>query len=156
VHRRRALRRRGQPPPVTQALPRARRRWRAFADLPRRSAAPSRSPSAAFRPGLPILPRFVAGDDTISETEQSRLEAAELRRQAEQGLRQRLAGAPPAPGFTAADYDTRLAYELDVIARMKFPGYFLIVADFIKWAKAQGIPVGPGRGSGAGSSSPGR
>ena len=50
-----------------------------------------------------------------------------------------------------ADYEKRLAYELDVIARMKFPGYFLIVADFIKWAKAQGIPVGPGRGSGAGS-----
>ena len=43
------------------------------------------------------------------------------------------------------------SYELDVIAQMKFPGYFLIVSDFIKWAKAHGIPVGPGRGSGAGS-----
>ena len=106
-----------------------------------------------FRPKgrKPILPRFVAGDDTISETEQSRLEAAELRRQAEQGLRERLALSPAAAGFTAADYEARLAYELDVIARMKFPGYFLIVADFIKWAKAHGIPVGPGRGSGAGS-----
>ncbi|MBP0574633.1 hypothetical protein J8J27_28390, partial [Mycobacterium tuberculosis] len=42
-------------------------------------------------------------------------------------------------------------FELSIIERMKFPGYFLIVADFIKWAKAHGIPVGPGRGSGAGS-----
>ena len=50
-----------------------------------------------------------------------------------------------------APYRERLDYELDVIAQMKFPGYFLIVSDFIKWAKAQGIPVGPGRGSGAGS-----
>ncbi len=49
------------------------------------------------------------------------------------------------------EYDERLAFELDVIVKMKFPGYFLIVADFIKWAKAHGIPVGPGRGSGAGS-----
>src|SRR5690606_25034811 len=49
------------------------------------------------------------------------------------------------------DYKKRLQYELDVITQMKFPGYFLIVSDFIKWAKAQNIPVGPGRGSGAGS-----
>ena len=48
-------------------------------------------------------------------------------------------------------YRERLAFELDVIVNMKFPGYFLIVSDFIKWAKAHGIPVGPGRGSGAGS-----
>ena len=58
---------------------------------------------------------------------------------------------PLAPGFTAADYQKRLAFEIDVISKMKFPGYFLIVADFIQWAKANGIPVGPGRGSGAGS-----
>ncbi|MBC7832719.1 MAG: DNA polymerase III subunit alpha [Hyphomicrobium sp.] len=107
----------------------------------------------AFRPmgRKPILPRFVAVADEVSETELSRLEAEELRRQAEQGLAERLAAAPPAEGFATVDYEKRLAYELDVIARMKFPGYFLIVADFIKWAKAQGIPVGPGRGSGAGS-----
>ena len=55
------------------------------------------------------------------------------------------------PGYTEEDYRERLEFELGVIERMKFPGYFLIVADFIKWAKAQGIPVGPGRGSGAGS-----
>ncbi|AFL73095.1 DNA polymerase III subunit alpha [Thiocystis violascens] len=48
-------------------------------------------------------------------------------------------------------YDERLALELDVIVQMGFPGYFLIVADFIQWAKDNGIPVGPGRGSGAGS-----
>ncbi len=48
-------------------------------------------------------------------------------------------------------YFARLDFELDVIIQMGFPGYFLIVADFIKWAKGQGIPVGPGRGSGAGS-----
>ena len=51
----------------------------------------------------------------------------------------------------ARPYRERLEFELDVIAQMKFPGYFLIVSDFIKWAKAHGIPVGPGRGSGAGS-----
>ncbi len=49
------------------------------------------------------------------------------------------------------DYDQRLALELDVIVQMGFPGYFLIVADFINWAKQHDIPVGPGRGSGAGS-----
>ena len=49
-----------------------------------------------------------------------------------------------APGLTAKDYAERLDYELGVIERMKYPGYFLIVADFIQWAKAQGIPVGPG------------
>jgi DNA polymerase-3 subunit alpha len=56
-----------------------------------------------------------------------------------------------APGMTEEDYQKRLAFELDVITRMKYAGYFLIVSDFIKWAKAHGIPVGPGRGSGAGS-----
>ncbi|MBV52796.1 MAG: DNA polymerase III subunit alpha [Coxiellaceae bacterium] len=49
------------------------------------------------------------------------------------------------------DYQQRLKIELDVINRMGFPGYFLIVADFIRWSKANGVPVGPGRGSGAGS-----
>ena len=56
-----------------------------------------------------------------------------------------------APGRTVEEYHERLAFELGVIGSMKYPGYFLIVADFIQWAKAQGIPVGPGRGSGAGS-----
>jgi DNA polymerase-3 subunit alpha len=125
-----------------------------FADLPEAlDSTIEIAKRCAFRPKgrKPILPRFVAGDDAISETEQSRLEAAELKRQAEDGLRARLAAGGPAAGYTVEDYEKRLAYELDVIARMKFPGYFLIVSDFIKWAKAHGIPVGPGRGSGAGS-----
>ena len=63
----------------------------------------------------------------------------------------RLAAHGLAPGRTVEDYRERLDFELGVIERMKYPGYFLIVADFIQWAKAQGIPVGPGRGSGAGS-----
>lgn len=99
----------------------------------------------------PILPRFVASDDSLSELENFRLEAAELKRQAKAGLKERLATAGPAEGFTVEDYEKRLVYEVDVITQMKFPGYFLIVADFIKWSKSNGVPVGPGRGSGAGS-----
>ncbi|MFZ1431441.1 MAG: DNA polymerase III subunit alpha [Geminicoccaceae bacterium] len=88
----------------------------------------------------PILPTFA--DD----------EEAEMRRQAAEGLERRLAAMKPPPAAAAAaPYRERLAYELDVIAQMKFSGYFLIVSDFIKWAKAHGVPVGPGRGSGAGS-----
>jgi DNA polymerase-3 subunit alpha len=56
-----------------------------------------------------------------------------------------------APGLSEDDYRRRLEYELGVIEGMQYQGYFLIVADFIQWAKGQGIPVGPGRGSGAGS-----
>ncbi|WP_436439078.1 hypothetical protein, partial [Enterococcus faecium] len=78
-------------------------------------------------------------------------EAEELRRQAEDGLAWRLEKYGLAPGTTEEDYARRLAFEIDVITRMKYPGYFLIVSDFIKWAKSHGIPVGPGRGSGAGS-----
>src|SRR5690625_4673133 len=106
----------------------------------------------AFFPQVvkPILPPF--------DTEEGRGEAAELRAQAEAGLERRLAAhvyAPeddqPAREAKAAPYRERLAYELGIIEDMGFPGYFLIVADFIKWAKTQEIPVGPGRGSGAGS-----
>lgn len=85
----------------------------------------------------PILPRFAEN------------EVEALTRQAREGLAARLAVITPAA--PAQDYEKRLEFELDVILKMGFPGYFLIVADFIKWAKAQGIPVGPGRGSGAGS-----
>ena len=82
----------------------------------------------------------------------SRTRPRQLRREAEAGLEARLARAWAGAGlFDRSDYRARLAFELDVIVKMKFPGYFLIVADFIKYAKAQGIPVGPGRGSGAGS-----
>ncbi len=90
----------------------------------------------------PILPRF---------GEEGRDEAEELQEQARAGLSQRLAKHGPAEGFTVEDYEKRLEFELSIITRMKFPGYFLIVSDFIKWAKNQDIPVGPGRGSGAGS-----
>ena len=67
------------------------------------------------------------------------------------GLKKRLAKQDPAPGHTVADYEQRLDIELGVIIKMGFPGYFLIVADFINWSKENDIPVGPGRGSGAGS-----
>ncbi|WP_432449422.1 DNA polymerase III subunit alpha [Aliiroseovarius marinus] len=85
----------------------------------------------------PILPKFA--DD----------EVVELRRQANEGLQARLAVIPHA--VSVEEYQKRLDFELDIIEGMGFPGYFLIVADFIKWGKDQGIPVGPGRGSGAGS-----
>ena len=85
----------------------------------------------------PILPKFAED------------EVAELRRQAEEGLKGRLAVIPHAAEVKA--YEDRLEFELKIIEGMGFPGYFLIVADFIKWAKDQNIPVGPGRGSGAGS-----
>jgi DNA polymerase-3 subunit alpha len=97
----------------------------------------------------PLLPRFAGVGADPEEAE--RAEAAELRRQAEEGLERRLAHHGMAPGLTREVYDERLAFELSIIERMKFPGYFLIVSDFIKWGKAHGIPVGPGRGSGAGS-----
>jgi DNA polymerase III subunit alpha len=107
----------------------------------------------AYRPRgrAPILPRFVAVEEGASDEDRLAAETAELTRQAEEGLAARLEAHPPAQGFTVDDYWKRLAFEIGIIARMKFPGYFLIVADFIKWAKSHGIPVGPGRGSGAGS-----
>jgi len=77
--------------------------------------------------------------------------ASYIRQLARDGLKERLEHAPLAAGYTLDDYETRLERELDVIIKMGFPGYFLIVADFINWGKQNGIPVGPGRGSGAGS-----
>ncbi|GAA5006576.1 DNA polymerase III subunit alpha [Pseudoluteimonas lycopersici] len=74
-----------------------------------------------------------------------------IRAQSREGLAKRLEKSPLAEGRTREDYDARLELELGVIVEMGFPGYFLIVADFINWAKDHGIPVGPGRGSGAGS-----
>ncbi len=88
----------------------------------------------------PILPRFADGD-----------EGDVLRKLSEEGLRQRLATRGLMSGVDQETYAKRLAFELDVIIRMDFPGYFLIVHDFIKWSKDHNIPVGPGRGSGAGS-----
>src|SRR6185437_2560980 len=73
-----------------------------------------------------------------------------LRREAEAGLQRRLAALPPQPG-RAERYRARLDSELAVISTMGFSSYFLIVADFVRWARGNGVPVGPGRGSGAGS-----
>jgi DNA polymerase III subunit alpha len=73
------------------------------------------------------------------------------RTQSREGLAARLAAHGAAAGFSVEDYQSRLETEVDVIVAMGFPGYFLIVADFINWAKRHDIPVGPGRGSGAGS-----
>ncbi|MER0239185.1 DNA polymerase III subunit alpha [Fulvimarina sp. MAC8] len=105
----------------------------------------------SFRPKVrgPILPRFAGADADPAEAEKA--EAAELRRQAFEGLDRRIEKLGIADGHTVEEYKERLDFELTIIERMQFPGYFLIVADFIKWAKDQGIPVGPGRGSGAGS-----
>ena len=120
-----------------------------FADLPEAIASTVEiAQRCAFRPRVqaPILPRFSVGSEGAAVDE-----AAELRKRAEAGLEQRISNHGIAPSRTVEDYRERLAFELNVIAGMKYPGYFLIVSDFIQWAKGQGIPVGPGRGSGAGS-----
>ncbi len=118
---------------------------RRFADLPEAlSATVEIAMRCSWRVSTrkPILPRF---------GQEGRDEAEELELQARTGLSARLAKHGPAAGYTVEDYEKRLDFELTIITRMKFPGYFLIVSDFIKWAKAHDIPVGPGRGSGAGS-----
>jgi DNA polymerase III subunit alpha len=120
-----------------------------FADLPEAVASTVEiAQRCAFRPQVqaPILPRFSVGAEGAAVDE-----TAELRRRAEAGLEQRINTHGTAPGHTVEHYRERLAFELNVIEGMKYPGYFLIVSDFIQWAKAHGIPVGPGRGSGAGS-----
>ncbi|MFN8766975.1 MAG: DNA polymerase III subunit alpha [Lysobacteraceae bacterium] len=93
--------------------------------------------------GTYYLPAFPVPDGETLDTW--------IRSEAERGLAKRLASHDPAAGLTAQDYADRLTREVDVIIKMGFPGYFLIVADFINWGKEHGIPVGPGRGSGAGS-----
>ena len=111
-----------------------------FADLPEaldNTVEIARRCAFAAYKRAPILPKFA--DDEVEE----------LRRQAQEGLAARLKVIPHA--VSVADYEARLEFELGIIEGMGFPGYFLIVADFIKWGKKQGIPVGPGRGSGAGS-----
>ncbi|MDQ3056316.1 MAG: DNA polymerase III subunit alpha [Pseudomonadota bacterium] len=74
-----------------------------------------------------------------------------IRTQSREGLASRLEKHPPGVDRSREEYEQRLDLELGVINEMGFAGYFLIVADFINWAKDRGIPVGPGRGSGAGS-----
>ena len=105
----------------------------------------------AFRVPLldPILPNYSGGREG---------EATAIREEAEQGLKDRMELAVYTADMSEDDrkaaaipYMERLNYELDVIINMEFPGYFLIVSDFIRWAKEHNVPVGPGRGSGAGS-----
>jgi len=124
-----------------------------FADLPEALANTIEiARRCAFRPKTraPILPQF-AQVRAESKEALDAAETAELCRQAREGLDVRLRVVGLAEGNTEEDYRKRLEFELNVISSMKFSGYFLIVSDFIKWAKAHDIPVGPGRGSGAGS-----
>ncbi|MBP3984911.1 DNA polymerase III subunit alpha [Pseudoxanthomonas helianthi] len=93
--------------------------------------------------GTYFLPAYPVPDDETLDSW--------IRSEARSGLEARLQKNPLAPGKTREDYFARLEFELDTIIKMGFPGYFLIVADFIQWGKHQGIPIGPGRGSGAGS-----
>ncbi|WDA40507.1 DNA polymerase III subunit alpha [Erythrobacter sp. BLCC-B19] len=117
----------------------------AFADLPEATANTLViAQRCAFAPPYrkPILPSL-AGDLAG--------EARMLAEDSRAGLEARLAAYPDLTEDERRVYFDRLEFEIDVIVKMGFPGYFLIVADFIKWAKDNGIPVGPGRGSGAGS-----
>ena len=112
-----------------------------FADLPEaieNTALIARKCSFMPESSAPLLPRFSI--DTDEETS--------LKDQANFGLALRLANMPKSQ---QQDYWKRLDFELTTINRMGFPGYFLIVSDFIRWSKKNDIPVGPGRGSGAGS-----
>jgi len=117
-----------------------------FADLPE---VLDNTVELARRCSLELsLGQYVLPDFPVPEAESL---ASWIRKEAHTGLDRRLTRQAPAPGHNIQDYRQRLDREVDVIVEMGFPGYFLIVADFINWAKANAIPVGPGRGSGAGS-----
>ena len=116
-----------------------------FADLPEaidNTITIARRCAVKAEERKPILPNF--GDGTGES------EADPLRRMAREGLERRLQQIGVS-GEAAKPYWDRLDFECETIIKMKFPGYFLIVADFIQWAKRNGVAVGPGRGSGAGS-----
>ena len=123
-----------------------------FADLPEacdNTLVVARRCAYAAAKRKPILPPFRM--DGLTEAEV-------LRNKTQEGLEKRLWKHVFQPGMTdderehaAKPYRERVAFELNVIEQMGFPGYFLIVSDFIQWSKAHDIPVGPGRGSGAGS-----
>ena len=124
-----------------------------FADLPEALANTveiARRCAFRVRTHAPILPDFATDGASTPEARKTAEDAA-LRDQAWAGLEARLERQGFAPGHERTDYEARLSHELDVITSMNFSGYFLIVADFIQWAKQHSIPVGPGRGSGAGS-----
>ena len=120
-----------------------------FADLPealQNSVEIARRCNLSLVLGKPRLPEFPTPDGQGLD--------GYLREQAALGLQQRMALLYPDETVRAAklpEYQARLVFEADTIIKMGFPGYFLIVADFIRWSKCNGVPVGPGRGSGAGS-----
>ncbi len=117
-----------------------------FADLPEacdNTIAIAQSCAAMAETSKPLLP-------TCPKIRPGQTEAETIRAMAAEGLETRLTAANVAEP-ARAPYRERLEFELNVIIQMGFPGYFLIVADFIQWAKGARIPVGPGRGSGAGS-----
>ncbi|APG63686.1 DNA polymerase III subunit alpha [Sphingorhabdus lutea] len=116
-----------------------------FADIPeaiKNTAIVAKRCTAAAPYRKPILPS-IAGDRDAED--------AQLRKDALEGLEARFVERNITDEAVKKAYYDRLEFELNVICNMGFPGYFLIVADFIKWAKNEDIPVGPGRGSGAGS-----
>jgi DNA polymerase III subunit alpha len=117
-----------------------------FADIPEaieNAVELAKRCSVSLSLGSNVLPAFPVPEDHDAESW--------LRSEACEGLDYRLSRHPLAPGHDRASYQARLDLELGVINTMGFAGYFLIVADFIGWAKNRAIPVGPGRGSGAGS-----
>jgi DNA polymerase-3 subunit alpha len=117
-----------------------------FADLPEacdNTIAIAQSCAAMAETSKPLLP-------TCPKIRPGKTEAETIRAMAAEGLEARL-NAADLDEPARAPYRERLDFELSVIIQMGFPGYFLIVADFIQWAKSEKIPVGPGRGSGAGS-----
>ncbi len=120
-----------------------------FADLPEavdNTLVIARRCAVKAEERKPILPNFGSAEAAGS----GESEADMLRRMARDGLEQRLKQIGVS-GEAAKPYYERLEFECETIIKMQFPGYFLIVADFIQWSKRNGIAVGPGRGSGAGS-----
>ena len=119
-----------------------------FADIPealQNSVEIAKRCNVTVRLGEYFLPNFPTGDMTIEDF---------LIAKSKEGLEERLEFLFPDPEVRAArrpEYDERLDIELKVINQMGFPGYFLIVMEFIQWSKDNDVPVGPGRGSGAGS-----
>ncbi|AKA19547.1 DNA polymerase III subunit alpha [Aeromonas hydrophila] len=119
-----------------------------FADIPEaleNTVEIAKRCNVTVRLGEYFLPNFPTGDMTTEDF---------LVMKSKEGLEERLEFLFPEPAVRAErrpEYDERLDIELKVINQMGFPGYFLIVMEFIQWSKDNGIPVGPGRGSGAGS-----
>ncbi len=114
-----------------------------FSDIPEaiyNTLVVARRCSYMPRSRQPILPKFPCREN--------KTENEELREQSIAGLELRIANETD---ISLKQYHNRLNYELGIITSMNYAGYFLIVSDFIRWSKANGVPVGPGRGSGAGS-----